>query len=145
MNKVAQVTFAFWVMKICATTLGETGGDLISMTLNVGYGLSSLILISLFLVSLVWQLSRARFHPIIYWCVILTTSTAGTTMSDFMDRTLALGYFKGSLLLVTLLVVTLAIWHWREKTISVDHIEHRSTEIFYWAAILISNSLYTPC
>ena len=143
MNKVAQVTFAFWIMKICATTLGETGGDLLSMTLNVGYGLSSLILISLFLVSLVWQLSRQQFHPLTYWTVILTTSTAGTTMSDFMDRTLALGYFKGALILLSLLGITLFIWHRKEKTISVNHIELRSTELFYWTAILISNTLGT--
>jgi uncharacterized membrane-anchored protein len=89
MNKVARVTFAFWLMKICATTLGETAGDLLSMTLDVGYAMSSLILIGLFLVSLAAQLRSTRFHPWLYWSVILTTSTAGTTMSDFMDRTLA--------------------------------------------------------
>ena len=92
MNKVAQVTLVFWVMKICATTLGETAGDLLSMTMNVGYALSSVILLSLFLLSLISQLRAKEFHPVLYWTVILTTSTAGTTMSDFMDRTLGLGY-----------------------------------------------------
>src|SRR3984957_2098826 len=104
MNKVAQVTLAFWIMKICATTLGETGGDLVSMTLNVGYTMSSIILISIFLIALVAQLRSEKFRPVLYWTVILTTSTAGTTMSDFMDRTLRLGYARGSLLLVSLLM-----------------------------------------
>ena len=92
MNKVAQVTFHFWIIKICATTLGETAGDLLSMTMNVGYALSSIILISLFLITLAMQLLTSKFHPVLYWLVILTTSTAGTTMSDYMDRTLGLGY-----------------------------------------------------
>lgn len=97
MNKVAEVTAYFWIMKICATTLGETGGDLLSMTMHVGYAISSVILLGLFLVSLAIQLHSNRFNPVLYWTVIVTTSTAGTTMSDFMDRTLGLGYAKGSL------------------------------------------------
>lgn len=143
MNKLPQITLAFWVMKICATTLGETAGDLLSMTLNVGYALSSLILISLFLVSLVGQLRTERYHPALYWTVILTTSTAGTTMSDFMDRTLGLGYASGSALLVTLLLAVLALWRISEKSLSVDHINSRRGELFYWAAILVSNTLGT--
>ncbi|MEP6743952.1 MAG: hypothetical protein ABJB33_00520, partial [Gemmatimonadota bacterium] len=99
MNKVAEVTLWFWVMKICATTLGETAGDLLSMTLGVGYAVSSLLLLTAFLVSLVIQLRARAFHPALYWTVILTTSTAGTTISDYMDRTLGLGYAIGSLLL----------------------------------------------
>lgn len=90
MNKLPQITLAFWIMKICATTLGETAGDLLSMTLDVGYALSSVILLSLFLVTLLAQLMARRHHPALYWLVILSTSTAGTTMSDFMDRTRAL-------------------------------------------------------
>ena len=89
MNRVAQVTVSFWIMKICATTLGETAGDLLSMTLDIGYARSSIVLISLFLVTLVLQLLSTRFRPALYWSVILTTSTAGTTISDYMDRTLA--------------------------------------------------------
>src|SRR5881628_1230778 len=104
MKKLPQITIYFWIMKICATTLGETAGDLLSMTLNVGYARSSIILIFLFLISVVAQLKSTRFHPVLYWTVILTTSTAGTTMSDFMDRTLGLGYAKGSLILVACLV-----------------------------------------
>src|SRR5512139_1496822 len=107
MKKIPEITFAFWVMKICATTLGETAGDLLSMTLNLGYAISSVVLIGLFLVSLVAQLRSSRFHPALYWTVILSTSTAGTTMSDFMDRTLGLGYAKGSLVLVACLSAVL--------------------------------------
>lgn len=143
MNKLPQITLAFWVMKICATTLGETAGDLLSMTLDVGYAVSSLMLISLFLVSLVGQLRARSFHPALYWTVILTTSTAGTTMSDFMDRTLGLGYASGSAILLTLLVCVLAVWRLSERSLSVDHIDSRRGELFYWAAILVSNTLGT--
>jgi uncharacterized membrane-anchored protein len=143
MNKVAQITLTFWIIKICATTLGETAGDLLSMTMNVGYGLSSVILIGLFLVSVVAQLMSNKFHPILYWTVILTTSTAGTTMSDFMDRTLGLGYAKGSLILATCLVVVLAVWRFNEKSLSVSNIQTTKAELFYWLAILFSNTLGT--
>ena len=143
MNKVAQVTLAFWVMKICATTLGETAGDLLSMTLDVGYAVSSAILIGLFLVTLVLQLRAGRFHPVLYWTVILSTSTAGTTMSDFMDRTLGLGYARGSLILASCLALVLATWRWSERTLSVNEIETPRAELFYWVAILFSNTLGT--
>src|SRR5690349_9120205 len=109
-NKVAAVTFSFWIMKICATTLGETAGDLLSMTMHVGYAVSSAILFSLFLISLLLQLKSRQYNPAIFWLVILTTSTAGTTMSDFMDRTLGFGYAKGSLILASCLLLTLAAW-----------------------------------
>ena len=143
MNKVAQVTFYFWIMKICATTLGETAGDLVSMTLNVGYALSSIILLSLFLGTLAMQLLSRRFYPVLYWSVILTTSTAGTTMSDYMDRTLGLGYAKGSVILITCLAVVLAVWRVSEKTLSVSNIHTTKAELFYWVAILFSNTLGT--
>lgn len=143
MNKVAQVTLSFWIIKICATTLGETAGDLLSMTMNVGYGLSSVILIGLFLVSVVAQLMTSSFHPVLYWTVILTTSTVGTTMSDYMDRTLGLGYAKGSLILVTCLATVLAVWRFSEKSLSVSNIQTTKTELFYWVAILFSNTLGT--
>ena len=143
MNKVAQVTLYFWIIKICATTLGETAGDLVSMTMNVGYALSSIILISLFLITLAIQLLTSKFHPVLYWSVILTTSTAGTTMSDYMDRTLGLGYAKGSLILVTCLLVVLAVWRFSEKSLSVSNIQTTKAELFYWVAILFSNTLGT--
>jgi len=142
-NRVAQVTLAFWVMKICATTLGETAGDLLSMTLDVGYAASSAILISVFLCTLVLQLRARRFHPLLYWTVILSTSTAGTTMSDYMDRTLGLGYAWGSLILVGCLAGVLATWRWSEGTLSVNAVETTRTETFYWIAILFSNTLGT--
>jgi uncharacterized membrane-anchored protein len=142
-NKIARVTASFWVMKICATTLGETAGDLLSMTLNVGYAISSLILIGLFLVSVIAQLRAKRFHPVLYWTVILSTSTAGTTMSDFMDRTLKLGYATGSLILVCSLLVVLVIWRLVEGSLSVSNIESPRAEMFYWTAILFSNTLGT--
>ena len=101
MSKLPQITAFFWIMKICATTLGETAGDLLSMTLNVGYAVSSILLIGLFLATLVTQLLSKSYNPLLYWTVILSTSTAGTTMSDYMDRTLGLGYAKGPMNLVT--------------------------------------------
>jgi uncharacterized membrane-anchored protein len=143
MNKVAKVTIFFWIMKICATTLGETGGDLLSMTMNVGYAISSIILLSFFFVTLLIQLSTKKYHPVIYWLVIVSTSTAGTTISDYMDRTLELGYFKGSMILVTCLLVILAIWRYSEGTLSVNYIQTKKAEIFYWTAILFSNTLGT--
>lgn len=142
-SKVAQVTLAFWVMKICATTLGETAGDLLSMTLHVGYARSSLILLGLFVLVLGLQLAARGFNPVLYWSVILATSTAGTTMSDYMDRTLGLGYATGASLLAGSLVLVLAIWQLSEKTISVDAIRSGRAEAFYWAAILLSNTLGT--
>ena len=142
-NKVAQVTAGFWVMKICATTLGETAGDLLSMTMKVGYAVSSLILIGLFLATLAGQLLSKRFHPALYWTVVLSTSTAGTTMSDYMDRTLGLGYAKGSLLLVLGLSAVLLAWRLSEKSLSVSHIQKPRAELFYWTAILFSNTLGT--
>lgn len=142
-SKVAQVTFIFWVMKICATTLGETAGDLLSMTLNVGYGLSSIILLALFCVSLAMQLKSKAFHPVLFWTVILTTSTAGTTMSDYMDRTLGLGYATGSMILVSCLAIVLALWRYNTKSLSVENINSPKAESFYWMAILVSNTLGT--
>lgn len=142
-SKVAKITLAFWIMKICATTLGETAGDLLSMTLNVGYAISSLILLGFFVVTLIAQVAASRFHPLLYWAVILSTSTAGTTMSDFMDRTLGLGYARGALLLVSGLAVVLAVWRLVEGSLSVDAIRSRRAELFYWLAILLSNTLGT--
>jgi uncharacterized membrane-anchored protein len=142
-NKVAQVNAFFWVMKISATTLGETAGDLMSMTMNVVYTVSSIILLSLFLVALFGQLRSSKFHPLLYWTVILATSTAGTTMSDYMDRTLGLGYAKGSLILVSLLIAVLIAWRLTQGSLSVSNIQTRRAEIFYWAAILVSNTLGT--
>lgn len=142
-SKVAQITLVFWAMKICATTLGETAGDLLTMTLGLGYALGSLLLLALFAASLVVQLRAATFHPARYWLVILTTSTAGTAISDYMDRTLSLGYAGGSLLIGAVLALVLAIWWAVEGTLSVQQIVSRRVETFYWFAILSSNTLGT--
>jgi uncharacterized membrane-anchored protein len=142
-SKLPKICAIFWVMKIAATTLGETAGDLVSMTMNVGYALSSLILVSAFLISLVSQLLSKRYHPSLYWTVILTTSTAGTTMSDYMDRTLGLGYATGTGILITVLLCVLAAWRFTTGSLSVDHVNTRKAELFYWIAILFSNTLGT--
>jgi uncharacterized membrane-anchored protein len=143
LNKIPELTLAFWIMKICATTLGETAGDLFSMTWNFGYAASSMVLLSLFVFTLILQLRARGYHPVLYWSVIVTTSTAGTTMSDFMDRTLALGYPLGSLILALLLVFILFAWKRLEGSLSVVNIATLRAEIFYWTAILISNTLGT--
>jgi len=143
MNKLPQITLLFWIMKIAATTLGETAGDLLSMTLNIGYEVSSIILIGIFLATLVTQLKSKKYHPLLYWTVILSTSTAGTTMSDFMDRTLGLGYAKGSLVLITILAVIFIYWHFSDHSFSVTEIKTFKVELLYWTAILFSNTLGT--
>ena len=143
MNKLPAITLSFWVMKICATTLGETLGDLLSMTLNIGYAMSSALLLTFFLATLLVQLFSKSFHPVIFWAVILATSTAGTTMSDYMDRTLGFGYATGSLILVLLLAATLIVWKYTEKSLSVTNIKSTRGELFYWTAILFSNTLGT--
>jgi uncharacterized membrane-anchored protein len=142
-SKLPTITAAFWVMKICATTLGETAGDLLSMTLNVGYAASSLILLSVFAVTLAAQLLSRRYNPFLYWTVILSTSTAGTTMSDYMDRTLGLGYARGSLLLVTILAGIFAFWRVTVGSLSLDDVRSVKAEALYWTAILFSNTLGT--
>ena len=143
MNKLPQITLAFWVMKICATTLGETAGDLLSMTLNVGYAISSMILISVFVLTLITQLFSKTYNPVLYWIVILSTSTAGTTMSDFMDRTLELGYATGSMILVAILLAIFAAWRLSGDSLNVNKIQGFRGEMFYWMAILFSNTLGT--
>lgn len=143
MKKIPEITILFWIMKICATTLGETAGDLLSMTMSVGYAVSSMILISIFLITLVIQLMSKKYNPLIYWLVILSTSTAGTTMSDYMDRTLGLGYATGSMILIAILLVVFALWRISEKSLSVTNITTFKGELFYWIAILFSNTLGT--
>lgn len=143
MKKIPEITLIFWIMKISATTLGETGGDLLSMTLNVGYGVSSMIFIGFFAITLSAQLASRKFHPLLYWSVILSTSTAGTTMSDYMDRTLHLGYTKGTLILVSILLAIFAVWKWSGNSLSVKNIRTRKVELLYWTAILFSNTLGT--
>jgi len=143
LNKLPEITAAFWLMKITATTLGETGGDWLSMTMKVGYGVSTLVFFGIFLAALGTQLAVTRHHPFLYWTVIIATSTAGTTMSDYMDRTLELGYTKGAAILITILFSLLALWRWSVGNLDVSHIRTRKAEIFYWITILFSNTLGT--
>jgi uncharacterized membrane-anchored protein len=142
-SKVPQVTVAFWVVKIFATTLGETGGDALSMTLQLGYAISSLIFFGLFTVTLAAQVASKRYHPVFYWAVVVATTTVGTTTSDYLDRTLGLGYVKSSIMLFGGVIVALVAWHYTTGTIAVDRITSRNDEIFYWVAILVSNTLGT--
>src|ERR1700704_384046 len=142
-NKVAQVTLAFWILKICATTLGETGGDLVSMTLSLGYAVSTAIFFGIFLITLIAQVMSKSYHPLMYWAVIISTTTAGTTMSDYLDRTAGLGYIGGSLLLVAILIAILAAWRLALGSVSVNKIDNPKAEMFYWVTILFSNTLGT--
>ena len=143
LSKVPEVTLAFWVIKIAATTLGETGGDAVSMTLNWGYALSSAMFIGIFAIAVAAQIAARSFHPFLYWAVIIATTTAGTTLADFADRSLGVGYPGGSLILFALLMASLGIWYWRAGSISVDTIASPRIEMFYWTAILFSQTLGT--
>lgn len=143
LNKVARITLYFWVMKILATTLGEVLGDFFSMTLNLGYVISLGITVILFLIVLALQLRANRFRALLYWLVIIGTTTVGTEVSDLMDRTLGLGYALGSAILFTGLLLTLFLWHKKEGKIRVYPITDTGVELFYWVAILFSNSLGT--
>jgi len=143
LNKVARITLIFWLMKIVATTLGETLGDFISMTLDLGYTVGILITLTFFLIVLIAQLSVKKYVPVIYWLVIIGTTTLGTEISDFIDRSLYLGYTLGTILLVTCLLLTLYLWYRKYKNLEVYPIANRQKEIYYWTAILFSNSLGT--
>jgi len=142
-SKVPAVTLAFWVAKIAATTLGETGGDAVSMSLNLGYLVASAIFGAIFLVALILQISATRYQPIKYWFVIVATTTVGTTVSDYLDRTAGLGYPLAAALLFTLVLAVLGVWRLSTGSVSVAHITDRKTEIFYWSTILVSNTLGT--
>lgn len=142
-NKVAEITLIFWLMKIVATTLGETLGDFISMTLNLGYTIGIAITFAFFFIVLFTQLSCKKYVPTVYWLVIIGTTTLGTEISDYLDRSLHLGYTLGSLSLVVCLLITLFLWFRKYKNLEVFPIVDRTKEIYYWTAILFSNSLGT--
>ena len=142
-NKVAQVTLAFWILKILATTLGETAGDYISMSLNLGYYVGFAITFAALGVVLAMQIRAERYHPALFWLAIVATTTAGTEVSDLMDRSLGLGYLWGSLILLTGLVATLAIWKARRGNLSVSPIARHDIEVTFWIAVVFSNSLGT--
>ena len=142
-SKIPAITLGFWIIKIAATTLGETGGDALSMTLKLGYAVSTGIFFACFLATVIPQIKARSYHPFLYWAVIVATTTVGTTLADFADRSLGVGYIGGSLILLALLLAVLAAW-WRSVgTVSVTAIATPKAEAFYWATILASNTLGT--
>ena len=143
LNKVPEVTLIFWIIKIAATTLGETGGDSVTMTLNWGYLVGTTIFLSLLVVFVIWQIVANKFHPFLYWATIAASTTFGTTMADFADRSLGIGYTGGSTLLFVCLMAVLGLWYWSQGTISVDTVSTPKVEAFYWAAITFSQTLGT--
>jgi uncharacterized membrane-anchored protein len=142
-SKVPHVTLGFWIVKILATTVGETGGDALSMTLNLGYLVSTLIFLGFFVVTVTAQVASKKFHPVFYWLVVVATTTVGTTTSDYFDRTLGLGYVKSSIILFSLVLAVLAAWHFSTGRIEFERITTRKEETFYWVTILVSNTLGT--
>jgi uncharacterized membrane-anchored protein len=142
-SKVPEVTLVFWIIKILATTLGETGGDAASMSLDLGYAVSSFIFIGIFVVAVIAQISAKAFHPWLYWLVVIATTTAGTTMADFADRSLDIGYPGGASLLFLLLMISLLVWYRSAGSISVNTVATPKIEMFYWVSILFSQTLGT--
>ena len=142
-TKVPEVTLGFWIIKILATTLGETGGDAVTMSMNLGYLTGTAIFAAIFAAAVAVQMSAKRFHPLLYWAVIVATTTVGTTLADFVDRSLGIGYLGGSSLLATLLVASLAIWHRTMGTVSIASINSKPAETFYWVTIMFSQTLGT--
>jgi uncharacterized membrane-anchored protein len=142
-SKAPEVVFGFWVIKIAATTLGEVGGDAFSMSLNFGYAVSTAIFFAFFAASVVAQMRARAFHAFLYWTVIVATTLTGTTMADFADRSLGIGYLGGSLILLALVMAALTVWRLTLGSVSVDCITDWRVEGFYWATILFSNTLGT--
>jgi uncharacterized membrane-anchored protein len=143
LSKVPQATLVFWIVKICATTVGETGGDALSMELKLGYAVSTLVFLAFFVVTLAIQLSAKRYQVWRYWLVVVATTTVGTTTSDFLDRTAGLGYVKSTAVELAAVIGMLVIWRFSTGKIAFDHIVDRKNEAFYWITILISNTLGT--
>jgi uncharacterized membrane-anchored protein len=143
LSKVPAVTLAFWIIKILATTLGETGGDTVTMTLGWGYLAGTALFVVVLVVLVAAQILARRFHPSLYWLAIIASTTFGTTMADFADRSLGIGYTGGSLLLFACLMIVLGLWYWSERTISVNTVSTPRVEAFYWAAITFSQTLGT--
>lgn len=142
-NRVPHILFLYWIIKIASTTLGETGADMFSMTYDIGYGNTIVLFMGLFLLLLSIKLAMKRYEPILYWLTFTATAIAGTAISDFIDRTLGLGYTGGSLFLVSLLFFILWGWYIKEKSINVECISTTGAEVFYWMAFLVANTLGT--
>src|SRR5436309_3605578 len=143
LSKVPEVTLSFWIIKIAATTLGETGGDSITMTLNWGYLAGTLLFFAVLVALVIVQIAARKFHPFLYWATIVASTTFGTTMADFADRSLGIGYTGGLALLLALLLATLALWYWSQGSVSVETVSTPKVETFYWAAITFSQTLGT--
>src|SRR5262249_11365380 len=143
LSKVPAVTLGFWIIKIAATTLGETGGDSVTMTLGWGYLAGTALFLGLLVVLVIAAIAAKKFHPPLYWATIVASTTFGTTMADFADRSLGIGYAGGSTLLFLCLMAVLGLWYWSERTISVNIVTTRRVETFYWAAITLSQTLGT--
>ena len=143
LSKVPEVTLIFWIIKIAATTLGETGGDAVSMSMNLGYLVGTAIFAAVFLVAVMAQIKAETFKPLLYWGTIVATTTVGTTLADFVDRSLGIGYAGGSSLLLTLLLGSLFVWHRTLGTVSVSSVSSPKAEMFYWVTIMFSQTLGT--
>jgi len=143
LSKVPEVTLIFWIIKIFATTLGETGGDLVSMSMNLGYLVSTVIFTAVFMIAVIAQVFAKRFNPIFYWVTIIATTTVGTTLADFVDRSLGIGYAGGTTILLTLLFGSLFIWYRTLGSIAIDTVSTPKSEMFYWVTIMFSQTLGT--
>jgi len=142
-SKVPELTLIFWIIKIAATTLGETGGDAVSMSMGLGYLLGTAIFAAVFIAAVIVQIKAKHFHPIIYWTTIIATTTVGTTLADFADRSLGIGYAGGSSLLFILLMASLAVWYRVMGSVSVGSLNNPKSEMFYWVTIMFSQTLGT--
>ena len=142
-SKVPEVTLVFWIIKIAATTLGETGGDTVTMTMKLGYLTGTAIFLSLLVVLVAFQIRARSFHPTLYWATIVASTTAGTTLADFADRSLGIGYAGGSTLLLLCVLAVLGLWYRSQGTVSVDTVNNPKAESFYWATITFSQTLGT--
>jgi uncharacterized membrane-anchored protein len=142
-SKVPEVTLVFWIIKIAATTLGETGGDTVTMTLDWGYLTGTALFLGLLILLVVVQILARKFDPWLYWATIVASTTFGTTMADFADRSLGIGYTGGSTLLLSCLIGVFAVWYWSQGSVSVDSVSTPKVEAFYWAAITFSQTLGT--
>jgi len=143
LSKVPEVTLIFWIIKILATTLGEIGGDAVTMSMNLGYLVGTGIFTVIFLVAVVAQISARKFHPLLYWTTIIATTTVGTTLADFADRSLGIGYAGGTSILFTLLMASLFIWYRTLGSVAVDTVSSPKSELFYWVTIMFSQTLGT--
>jgi uncharacterized membrane-anchored protein len=142
-SKVPEVTLGFWIIKILATTLGETGGDAVSMSMDLGYLVGTGIFATIFIVAVMAQISARKFHPFVYWTTIIATTTVGTTLADFADRSLGVGYAGGSAILLLLLLASLFVWYRTLGTVAVDSVSSPKSEMFYWVTIMFSQTLGT--